>query len=188
MSNLSEEIERQLGKTHQSIDSIAAKSGLTRSLLYLWKSGDQTTINEAQLQALAPALSDSSADHAAIVRAHLLDETFGPGSELVSITIKGAEELRDAPKPRSRAEQALHYLQQERLINRDLNDLLIDLARVLGWQEHPATPAKSRGKTKYPAHKSRVTRGSEEGLTDKALEILKEGHAAGRGAHPKQSK
>lgn len=172
MSNLSEEIERQLAKTHQSIDAIAAKSGLTRSLLYLWKSGDQTTINETQLQALAPALSHDASDHAAIVRAHLLDETFGPGSELVAIHITGPQELRDAPRARSRGEQALNYLAQERLSNRDLNDLLIDLARVLGWQEKPAKPARK-------AKSARATRGSATSYTDSALEILKKGHPGG---------
>ena len=36
------------------------------------------------------------------------------------------------PRPRTKGEKALHYLAEQRLENRDVNDLIIDLARVLG--------------------------------------------------------
>lgn len=147
MSYLSEEIQRQLLKSDQSIDDIVSKSDLTRSLLYLWKNGEQTSITEEQLRALAPALSSDPADHASLVLAHLQDERVGPGSELVEVSIMSAGLLKDAPRPRSKGEQALQYLAQERVHNRDLNDLLIDLARVLGWVD--------KADTRKPAGKAR---------------------------------
>ncbi len=132
MSHLSDEIDRQLLQSKQSIDDVVRKTGLTRSLLYLWKGGEQTTIDEDQLVALAPALSSDVADHAALVRAHLLDEKFGPGADLVQVSIDGPSELKDRPRPRTKGEKAMEFLTRERLVNRDLNDLLLDLARCLG--------------------------------------------------------
>jgi transcriptional regulator with XRE-family HTH domain len=132
MSHFSDEIDRQLLQSNQSVDDIVRKTGLTRSLVYLWKRGEQTSVAEEQLSALAPALSSDIADHAALVRAHLLDEKFGPGSELVSVGIDDPGLPRDRPRPRSKAEKAIQFLSEERLKNRDLNDLLLDLARCLG--------------------------------------------------------
>jgi hypothetical protein len=132
MSHLSDEIDRQLANSSQSVDDVVRKTGLTRSLVYLWKRGDQTAINEEQLATLSPALSSLLHDHAALVRAHLLDEKFGPGSELVRVEIDIPAALKDQPRARSKGERALEFLTRERLVNRDLNDLLIDLARCLG--------------------------------------------------------
>lgn len=125
-------MERQLSKSRQSVDDLVPKTDLSRAQLYLWKRSEQTSISEEQLAALAPALSDDPIDHAALLRAHLMDEAHGPGCELLRIEIDQPDAVNDRPRPRSKGEKALAFLANERLRNRDLNDLLIDLARVLG--------------------------------------------------------
>lgn len=143
MSFLSEEMERQLARTNQSIDDLVPKTGLSRAQLYLWKRSEQTSINEEQIRALAGALSDDPIDHAALLKAHLMDETFGPGSELLRIEIDHPSVMQDRPRPRSKGEKALSFLAEERLRNRDLNELLIDLARVMGGFEDDVSSGRA---------------------------------------------
>jgi len=142
MSFLAEELERQLARTNQSIDDLVPKTGLSRAQLYLWKRSEQTSINEEQLSSLASALSDDPLDHAALLRSHLLDETFGPASELLRIEIDHPSVVQDRPRPRSKGEKAMAFFAEERLRNRDLNDLLIDLARVMGAFEDEPNSAR----------------------------------------------
>jgi hypothetical protein len=84
------------------------------------------------MTALANAISRDTADHAALVRAHLLDEKFGPGSHLVQVEIETSLTAKDKPRGRSRGETAITYLSELRLTDRTANNLLIDLARALG--------------------------------------------------------
>lgn len=141
MSYLSDEMDRLLEKHHQSVDDVAAKCGINRGVLYLWKRGQQTSISEEQLSLLAPALSSEILDQAALVLAHLRDEKFGPGSELVEVSLVNPE-LNDRPAARSPGERAIAFLAQERIANADLNELLLDLARVLGGREVLEAPPK----------------------------------------------
>jgi hypothetical protein len=51
--------------------------------------------------------------HGLLVKAHLLDEKFGPGSELVKVELCSSVDLsfmKDRPKRRSRRQIALQYL------------------------------------------------------------------------------
>lgn len=167
MSYLAEQIERLLEKTHQSVDDVAARCGINRSIIYLWKQGKQTSISEEQLLALSPALSSELSDHAKLVEAHLHDEKFGPGSDLVEISIRSEQQLEDRPRPRSPGDKAMAFLAQERISNRDLNDLLIDLARVLGWDaQAQAEPVPTRTSS-YPPHKSTASTMNEPVKTPK---------------------
>lgn len=153
-------MEKQLSKSRQSVDDLVPKTNLSRAQLYLWKRSEQTSINEEQLRALATALSDDALDHASLLRAHLMDETFGPGSELVRIEIDHPAALHDRPRPRSKGEQALAFLAEERLRNRDLNDLLIDLAKVLGAFE----PVASSGQVE--AAEKKIVGAIQKGAAD----------------------
>lgn len=132
MSHLSEELSRQLATRRLTQADLASRSGISQAQISKWVNSDQTSISGDQLSLLAPALSDDVIDQAELVRAHLLDEKNGPASDLVDVTVQTLE-LRDMlPKPRSKGERALHFLSSERIRNRDLNELLIDLARCLG--------------------------------------------------------
>lgn len=145
MSHLADEISRQMQAGNLTGLLLSERSGISASQLYKWLNSEQISIGEDQLRALAPALSDDSADHAALVRAHLLDECFGPGSELVRIEIDHPAALKDRPRPRSKGEKALAFFAEERHRNRDLNDLLIDMAKVLGAFEEPEISSNRKG-------------------------------------------
>ncbi len=128
MPYLAEEFARQLAARNHTIDQLVAASGLSRGQLYLWKGGHQTSITPDHFALLAHALSSSVDDHARLVRAHLLDEKFGPGSDMVDVVIIGADELHDAPISRSKRERALAILSTHSVGNKELADLLIALA------------------------------------------------------------
>lgn len=132
MSHLAEELARQLAAHSLNSLQLAERSGISASQIYKWANSTQTSIDEDQLTALAPALSPNTEDHASLVRAHLLDEKFGPGSELVRVEIDGSDLLKDRPRMQTKREQAISFLSRESLTNRDLQELLIDLARCLG--------------------------------------------------------
>lgn len=135
MSFLSEEIERQMQSQKLTGLAVASKLNVSPSQFYNWQNGHQTHISPEDLTSLAHALSVNFADHAALVRAHLLDEKFGPGSELVRIEIDTPAELRDRPRPKSKRERAMQYLIEQSLESRDCAQMFIELARVLGCED-----------------------------------------------------
>lgn len=132
MSNLADEINRQIDAKSLTQMEVAERAGISQSQISKWTRGEQTSLDSEQLAALAKALSTDVEDHAALVKAHLLDEKFGPGAELVEVALIHASALKDKPKPRSKGERAMVWLSQERLRNPELNEMLIDLARLLG--------------------------------------------------------
>ena|SRR5579863_1465286 len=132
MSFLADELERQLQAQNVSVTELASKSQMSAGQIYKWLKSEQMSIWPEQLTALSKALSSNSADHAALLRAHLLDEKFGPAADLVHVEIDTNVELHDRPRPRIKGEQALHYLAELRVESKDVNDLVIDLARCLG--------------------------------------------------------
>jgi len=132
MSYFAEELERQMSAASVNGVQLSERTGISPSQFYNWLKDVQRSVSEEQLKSIAPALSDDVLLHAALVRAHLLDEKKGPGSELVTVEIESPRYLRDKPRPRSRAERALAYLAEERHRNPELNDLIIGLAKMLG--------------------------------------------------------
>lgn len=131
-SHLSEELQRQIDHISASVDDVSDKSGISRGQIYKWIKAEQTSISAEHLDVLAAALSKDPMDHARLLVAHLQDEKFGKASKLVRIEMDTPAEVNDRPRPRTKGEKALHYLAEQRLENRDVNDLIIDLARVLG--------------------------------------------------------
>lgn len=132
MSYLSEELNRQMDAHEVNGVQLAESLGCSSSQITRWTSGEQTSISDAQLSAMQACFSDDPHDHARLVMAHLLDEKFGLHHELVELEIQSAAELQDRPRSRSKGERAVEFLAGERHRNRELNDLLIDLARLLG--------------------------------------------------------
>ncbi len=132
MSYLSEELTRQIESKTASIDAIAEHTKIARSQIYKWLTGEQVSISAEQLDGIATALKADPVDHAKLLVAHLQDERFGKSAPLVRIEMDTPAELHDRPRPRTKGERALQFLGEERLKSRDVNDLIIDLARCLG--------------------------------------------------------
>lgn len=151
-----------------------------------------TRVDRDDLVGLFSAFPDSK-DRYRLSVAHIQDELPQGTLDQLHIEPQG-DRLHDQAftvphdLPR-RLEHALAFVLSEIPEIPSIIDVLIGFATSLGWDEKAAKPGpKPASKTKYPSHKRRVTRGSEAGLTDKALEILKEGRAGGHDVHPKQSK
>lgn len=137
MSYLSEELQRQMTAHDVAGLQLAERTGISASQIYNWLNDRQSSITESQLSVIQAALGDDHHDHARLVLAHLLDEKFGLNHELVDVSVRSDSELRDAPRSRSKGERAMEFLAAERVRNRELNDMLIDLARLLGAEKKP---------------------------------------------------
>jgi len=131
MSYFSEELSRQMTSKAVNGQQLAARIGLSAAQVSKWTRGEQTSIDDVQLSAIQRALGDDPHDHARLVLAHLLDEKFGLHHELVDVSVRDDGALRDRPRHRSKGEAAMEFLAAERVRNPELNDMLIDLARLL---------------------------------------------------------
>jgi hypothetical protein len=138
MSFLSEELERQIAAAGTNPLQLSKEADLSHSQIYKFFTAKQTSISEKQLTALAKALSNKKADHALLVKAHLLDEKFGPGSELVKVELRNSVDLsfmKDRPKRRSRRQIAVQYLTDLSTKDPSVCALMIRLAHVLGLRD-----------------------------------------------------
>lgn len=129
MNHFSEELERQLAEKKMSQVDLANATKISQSQISKWIRGDQTSINEEQLTKIARALSCKAPDHALLVRAHLLDEKFGPGANLVRVEMDATFEKQ---KFKSRGDKAMHFLDELRKTDRHTNNLIITTAQCLG--------------------------------------------------------
>ncbi len=132
MSFLSDELERQITAHDITGLELADRTGISSSQIYNWIKSVQVSITEDRLKLLQAALSDDPRDHAMLVMAHLLDEKFGFQHELITIDIKESAGLKDHQRRMAKGEKAIHYLAELRLKSKDCNDLLVDLAKILG--------------------------------------------------------
>lgn len=132
VSFIAEEIARQMESQSLDQTTLATKSGFSQSQISKWLNDKQVTLDAGQLRSLQTALSNQKEDHARLAAAHLKDENFGLGAELVRVEVDMVAEFKDRPRPRTKGESAIEYLNQARIESKDINDLLIDLARCLG--------------------------------------------------------
>jgi len=154
MSYFQDALERQMTATGINQVELSRATGISQPQISKWLRGGQTSLSEDQMTVIANALSKDPSVQAALVAAHLQDEKFGPGSELIAISQQGgAPEL-----PKTDGEKAIHYLSQLRIHQPEVNDLIITLAGCLRLQmplpaqddrrnDLPATPCASSGKS-----------------------------------------
>jgi transcriptional regulator with XRE-family HTH domain len=137
MSYFAEELQRQMLGKNLKQSELAEISGISQAQVSKWLRGEQISVSEDQMSALSAAIGDDAVQHAELLRAHLLDEQKGLGSQLIRIEIDSPHVLSAPKKARTKGEKAMEFLATERHQNRDLNELLIDLARVLGAKLDP---------------------------------------------------
>ena len=128
-NHFADELERLLSDKKLSQVDVSSRSSISQSQISKWLRGEQNSINSEQMEALVTAITNDPQEQAAIVRAHLLDEKFGPGANLVEVIVKGASKKNNSG---SRGDKAVRFLGEIRMTDRTANDLLIDLARALG--------------------------------------------------------
>lgn len=84
-------------KRMKAVD-LAKQSGVGESLISRYRSGEQVWVSPEDLEKLSKALTTEPEEQAEILRAHLLDECHGPGSELITISYSG-HRLQELPTP-----------------------------------------------------------------------------------------
>lgn len=132
MSYLSEELKRQMQAQKLTGLQLAERSKISASQIYKWSNNDQTSISADQLDALASALSKDAVNQAKLLVAHLQDERFGARKDMVRIELDDGGILSDKPRARTKGEKALQFLAEQRVEFKGMDELIIDLAKVLG--------------------------------------------------------
>jgi transcriptional regulator with XRE-family HTH domain len=119
---------------------IARESGLSRSHVSRLFTGDQKAIYDLDMAAILRVFQSDPRDQAELVAARCMDVRFGPGAELVEITVKNlTRPERDLTAVEwvelsHETERAFAWLRSQCPINPDLEKHLVGYARLTGMK------------------------------------------------------
>jgi transcriptional regulator with XRE-family HTH domain len=150
-------LESAIARSGLSLVQIAEQSGVSHTSISRLRSGAQLTINPEHMAAILPIITGESQRQAELVRAHLQDHLYGPGSEQIEIRIRGHAKADD--RQPTEYEQALAHLDGLARKNRDFAHWIITQARWFGLeapqQAHAKVPAEP-GRAKQPHRKPKA--------------------------------
>ena len=140
MSHLSVKLKEILadnmkaGKPPKTASELSRASGIPNSNLSRILLGAQKLISREDFTQLVAAISKDARVQAEIVEAHMLDSCFGPGSDLIKVSIIGAKAPKVASTRRfsRNGEAALDYLRTLSPGNPTIEQHLITTAKLLG--------------------------------------------------------
>lgn len=137
MSNFGLKLAEILERTKTSQSELARATGILDSMISKWVNGQQKFVSAEDLAKLCLHISPVAKDRAELIKAHLQDELGAPGSELITINIKGqATQLSDAG-PRYwtalplKIQRALDILGQESITDADVRAMVLGFAGIL---------------------------------------------------------
>jgi transcriptional regulator with XRE-family HTH domain len=136
VSHFGQKLEHLTARFQVTGSEIAKRAGISAAQFSKWKRGEQTSISKEDFSNLCYAFSDDELIHADLLRAHLLDECVGPGSEIIRIEVDGGASLKDEPKQLTDLERAFQFLRAEVPRNEALRGMLIQLANSLGMAKN----------------------------------------------------
>lgn len=113
---------------------LSRKTKIDQPTISRWRRGEQVSINDEHLQAIAKALTPDPRKQAKLVVARMRDVCYGPGAELVEIRLAG-QTLREEPihygtKLPPQLERAFEIIRGNVNHDDDLRDILIALANL----------------------------------------------------------
>lgn len=135
-------------------------SGVGEPMISRYRNGDQKWISPEDLAALARHASDDPRDRAGLIKAHLLDECTGPGAELLEISVRGVQELRDVarttiPLP-AEAEANFAALREWYIKDARVREIVDNLGELLRETITDATATDTRvSEVAVPANKTK---------------------------------
>lgn len=137
MSYFGTQLDELLKRNKMRAVELARLSGVAESMISHFRSGEHTFVSTEALAALSQHISSDPQERALLVKAHLLDECQGPGSELVRVEIgdSQAKEAKVAYRAIPLPPDADAHMEIVRAwIMRDANVRAIvkDLAELLG--------------------------------------------------------
>lgn len=132
---------------------LARLSGVGQPMISRYKTGEQQWVDPADLGRLAKAISSDPAEQAELVRARLLDECHGPGSELVRIEIATKARQDEPPshhqvKLPPELENAINTIREWVMKDTRVREIIEGLGGLL-YIDHfagPPAPVLKRGK------------------------------------------
>jgi len=145
MAYFSQKLQELLDRNEMSQTDLAKATNLSQAHISRLLSDDQRSVSLDDLRAIATNISTLDRERAELIRAHLLDECVGPGSELIDIIINGsrrqASVLNDAPAPplSPRMERVFQIL-REQSEDKHLRVVLEGLVDLLDPSSSPGVP------------------------------------------------
>lgn len=114
---------------------IQRATGINCSQVSRWHSGDQIMVSEEAMAHLCQTVARTKYERAELIAAHLRDECFGPGADLVQITIVGADQIAKASPPhQTKDERMFAYLRKVCIEKPLIRKVLLNLASNEGFK------------------------------------------------------
>lgn len=137
MSNFGSKLAELLERNKTSQAELSRVTGLTEAMISRWINGQQTFVSADDLAKLCGYISSDPKHQAELVRAHLYDELGAPGSELISISIKGQVSYLKESAPAYRTalplklQRALDVLGNAAVTDADVRAVILGLAGIV---------------------------------------------------------
>jgi len=138
MSNFGAKLAELLARNKMRAAELARITNLNDSLVSKWINGQQVFVSNSDLAKITGAISALPKEQAELIKAHLMDEMSGPGSEMIEIRIKGQVSLAQkesatpyvTPLP-LKIQRALEILGREAVTDADVRGILISMAHLV---------------------------------------------------------
>ena len=135
MSYFGNALRNLLKRKNMKARHLSQTSGVPQSTVSRLINGEQPAPSPEDLEKLSRTLSSEAREQAELVAAHLQDECFGPGSELVEITIGDSpvreRGVRHQPRLPEHLEESLAVLRECVAKDKDVRDVVEGLGNLL---------------------------------------------------------
>ena len=137
MSNFGSKLAEILERNKMRASELSRASKITEALISRWINGQQIFVSTDDLATITSTLNKSSADQAALIRAHLLDEMgVAPGCQLIDISVRNSPGMNETtPNYRVslplRLQRAFDVLERESVTDADVRSVIVGLANTL---------------------------------------------------------
>lgn len=176
MSYFGTQLDELLKRKKMKAADLARLSGVGEPTISRYRRGEQIWVDPGDLARLSRTISDRPHEQAELIRARLLDENQGPGSELVRIEISGSE-LKESPhsygiRLANDLEQAITVIRENIIKDQNVREIVLALGNLLssGDCRVPGETAPSSGPAVSASKRGKL--GKQQPLTEQDREDL----------------
>lgn len=137
MSHFGAKLEELLEKNKLTAAELSRSSRVNDALISRWINGTQDFVSHEALESLTLAISKKPTEQAELIKAHLLDECVGEGSNLIEINILGQpDQLAETTipyriVPSLKIQRALELMARESITDADVRNLILSTGDLL---------------------------------------------------------
>lgn len=135
MSYFGNALAELLNRKNMKAVRLAELTGVGQPTISRYINGDQTWVGPEDLDMLASGISENPAEQAELIRAHLLDECHGPGSQLIEISVSGQpvreQQTSYRVKLPKELEEALATIREYVIKDKNVRDVVEGLGNLL---------------------------------------------------------